>query len=747
MEEINLEEFESESFDMEAFESESFDMEAFESESFDMEAYESDEPKREKKTIEYRPSILQCFALQLIVPLTLLWDELIFHAYVNGGFSSATLPYLILFPLAIGSVVAVITGRLGRIATIVINWIVIGAAVIWFVAQGVYHNMVQVYLTLSITTNAEEAAEFKSETFDAVIRTLPLILLLLVPVAAYILLTVFKVIRHAKVEWRLVILPVLVAAECFVFASFLLMGEESVETGRYDLFFKDWENDRGVTDMGVSISFFKDLKQLITYDPEDVGDIDPVSASALKPIVVVKEATPSPTLSPTPAPTRAPADTPTPTPTPTPSPTPVDRSPHVLDIDFAALAENESNQALKTIHEYFAAAEPTNKNEYTGLCKDFNLIMLTCETFTPYAVDENLTPTLYKLVNNGFVFNNFYTPRWITSTSDGEYVACTGLLPDLQKSNSFSRSANNSMPLCFGHIFKGMGYSARAFHDHDYKYYDRDKSHPNMGYEWIAQGNGLELTKQFPESDVEMMEATIPMYINDEHFCAYYMTVSGHMVYNWNDNAMSRKNREFVEDLPYSEACKCYLAANIELDRAMEYLLSELEKAGKLENTLIVMSGDHYAYGLKKEEISELLGHKVETEFELYKNHCVIWSGAFKENVVVDKYCCSLDIMPTVLNLLGIEYDSRLYMGTDMLSNMPALVQFKSGSFITDFMRYNATTGKSEWFVEVNLNDEEKKEYVNVWKSITKTKLNISRAILNNDYYKTIVDQLWWMKE
>ena len=178
------------------------------------------------------------------------------------------------------------------------------------------------------------------------------------------------------------------------------------------------------------------------------------------------------------------------------------------------------------------------------------------------------------------------------------------------------------MPFGFGWIFKKLGYSARAYHNHTYTYYHRDETHPNMGYDYKgAKGGGLDVKMTWPESDLEMMEKTIPEYIGDEKFHTYYMTVSGHMDYNFTGNSMSVKNRDYVKDLNLSEEAQAYLACQKELDLALEYLLAQLEKAGVAEKTVIVLSGDHYPYGLEKDKIDELAGHTVEENFELYKSH------------------------------------------------------------------------------------------------------------------------------
>ncbi len=381
-----------------------------------------------------------------------------------------------------------------------------------------------------------------------------------------------------------------------------------------------------------------------------------------------------------------PSLTPEITPTPTPQ---IVYEPNVMDIDFETLIAGEQSKTLLEMHQYFSERTPTMQNEYTGLFAGKNLIFLTAEGFCSYAVDPELTPTLYKLANTGFVFNNFYNPLWWVSTSDGEYVACTSLIP---KSGvwSFYQSRNNDMYFCLGNQLGRLGYSTRAYHNHTWDYYRRDVSHPNMGYDYKGLGHGLEVKKTWPESDLEMMEVTIPEYIGDLPFHTYYMTVSGHMNYTFMGNSMASKHKDEVAHLELSENARAYLACQMELDRALEYLLEQLEEAGQLENTVICLSGDHYPYGLDKSVIDELAGHEVDETFEIYKSTLILWSGDMPEPVVVDKPCESLDIIPTLSNLFGLDYDSRLLMGQDILSDSPGLVILSNRSFISELGRYDS---------------------------------------------------------
>lgn len=416
---------------------------------------------------------------------------------------------------------------------------------------------------------------------------------------------------------------------------------------------------------------------------------------------------------------------------------------NVLDIDFDTLENNEFNETIKTLHKYFKSVSPTEQNEYTGMFKGKNLIYITAEGFDSIAVDKDITPTLYKLVNNGFVFKNYYQPLFTVSTSDGEYMFMNSLIPK-EGVWSFYRSSNIKMPFSLGTEFNKLGYNTvNAYHNHTYSYYNRDESHPNLGFNvYKGCGNGLELLmncKRWPESDVEMIDATINDYINSDKFMIYYMTVSGHLNYTFTGNSMSYKNKELVKNLPYSEHVKAYIAANIELDRALEKLMNYLSEAGKLENTVIVLSPDHYPYGLKSYELNEVSKTDRSDKFEMFHTSLIIYNSAMEKNVVVNKYVSSIDVLPTVYNLFGVNYDSRLLMGTDALSKSEGLVMLSDRSWINENGKYNSMTGKFTSF-----NNSLPEDYVSKINSKVYGKFTTSSLLLYEkdgkylDYYSKL---------
>jgi len=407
---------------------------------------------------------------------------------------------------------------------------------------------------------------------------------------------------------------------------------------------------------------------------------------------------------------------------------------NTMDIPFDDLINTEKNQAIRNMHEYFSSVQPTKKNEYTGRYEGKNLILITAEGFSPYAVRKDITPTLYKMQEEGFKFKNFYTPTWGVSTSDGEYVACTGLLPK-EGIWSFYKSSANFMPLAMGNQLKKEGYETKAYHNHYFDYYYRNMSHPNLGYIYKGLGNGLDITETWPESDLEMIELTVPEYIDNEPFHTYYMTVSGHLQYTFTGNYIAAKNRSLVEALPYSNNVKAYLACNIELDKAMERLIQELEKKGIAEDTLIAISPDHYPYGLTLAEINELADSEIKGDYDLEKGVFLLWSKGM-EPVEIDKPCSSLDIIPTLSNLMGLDYDSRLLMGRDILSDSEALVMFPDRSFMTDKVFYNARTNEVKALTGEDIEDS----YIKERADTVLSKFKYSALILDSDYYRRILD-------
>lgn len=655
-------------------------------------------------------------------PLYCLFAESVVRVCVYRGFPAGTLTAMF-SALTFGCLWNLLTLCFPNIWNRVFFYLGSGLVGIYSCVQLIYFTVFNRFFSLRLMfTVGTDVLDFKEQIIQTIGMRWYGIVLLIVPVVLRIVLDIGKK-GFEKLSPRTLLFGGGAGGVCYLafFLCLLAGGKEAYSP--WNLYFHEWDASLGTQQLGFFVAAGKDAKSVLFPKEDTYEEVLLVSPKPSK-----KEVTPTPV--PTVTPTGQPEDTPgkdTPSPTPIPTPTPVVY--HEL-YDFEQLAASEKNDTIRNLHTYFGAQTATTHNEYTGMFEGYNLILLTAEGFSPWAVDEELTPTLYRLTHSGFVFENFYTPLWYTSTSDGEYVACTGLLPD--GSNSMTRSAENDMKFAFGNQFARLGYKTYAYHNHTYTYYSRDKSHPNLGYTYKGIGNGLVLpTTCWPRSDYEMMQATVSEYVGNEPFHVYYMTVSGHMSYTFIDNTMANRNRSVVSQLPYSEPAKAYVACNYELEKALTYLIEELEKAGIADRTVIALSADHYPYGLDKVYIDELAGHEVEEEFELYKNHFILWCAGMEETVTVDKVCSSLDMAPTLANLFNLPFDSRLYPGKDILSEEPGLVIFDNKSFLTDTVAYSTKTREAKSLDGTPVSEE----YLNEKILEVKQKFAASKGILNNDYY------------
>lgn len=628
--------------------------------------------------------------------LFIVYEELVFSCIIFKTFP-ASFGLIILFSIPIAIVLNLITSVFKPKVNKIITYIITIALIIIFGAQIVYYSMYEAIISFFSMMHGGQVTEFMEVIIDVVLRNWYGILLFIIPLIILIILSKKKVITFEKnsikqiaIKITSVLIIQLIALLCVNF-----INTDDMYSNK-NLYYNIHVPKVTANRMGLLTTMRLDLQRFIFGFEEKLS----VQTNAI-PKEEEKD------------------------------------SYNITYIDFDKLIKNEEDNTIKEMHEYFSSQEASKKNKYTGMFKDKNLIVLVGESFSSLAIREDLTPNLYKLYKEGFQFDNFYTPIFPVSTADGEYITDTSLIPK-EGVWSFLRVAGNYMPYSYANVFEKQGYSSNAYHNHTATYYERDKYIETMGYNsYLAVGTGLEDrmdTSNWPNSDYEMVKTTVDDYINNEKFMAYYMTVSGHMNYTKIGNMMVYRNWDQVKDLPYSNKAKGYLAANIELDKAVGELLSRLEQVGKLEDTVIVISGDHYPYGLTLGEINELSTFERDDKFEKFRMPFLIWSGSMKGPIKVEKIGSSLDVLPTVLNLFGAEFDSRLLMGRDILSDSDPIVIFSDRSFITDKGRYNSLT--EQFTPNEGVTVEE--GYVDKINTIIYKKYQMSRLILENDYYKHV---------
>ena len=645
----------------------------------------------------------------LLFCFTCVYVELCLHLCVYHKVDRQII-YPILFALIGGIIFSLLTSYLPRILRQIVGILLVTVEVLFAEVQLVYQCIFGNFMPISQVSMGENViTNFNSQLVYGIIRNLPRILLLLLPLLAAILCLVLRKVPALKqrLRWKqaqasFAALLVLL----LVTAGLLFVGRNKPFSVYKTLANVNTSTDSSYKKVGMLATTVQELHYMVSGGEDEVTYFTPSSLE-----------------------------------TSTAQQTYTSNSYNVIeDIDFAKLAGSTDSAILKATDEYLAKVTPSRKSNYTGLLKDYNLITICAESFCPWFISEELTPTLYKMTHTGIIFENYYG-SFQSVTTNGEYTMCMGLFPDMSRTktdSSFNVAGTNYLPFCLGNALNEMGYTSYGYHDYIGDFYNRNITHANMGYNFKAADSGLNVKIDWPSSDLEMMEASVDDYINSSSpFHAYYMTFSGHYQYNW-DNAMSAKNRAAVEDLPYSDPVKAYIACNLELEYALEYLVQRLEEAGIADKTCIVLTNDHYPYGLTEEEYNELAGQTLDTKFEKFRNSFICYVPGLSQNIVVDEYCSTEDILPTLLNLFGAEYDSRLLAGTDVLSSGVHAAILSNRSFLTKAFRYDADT---ETVIPANEGIVISDELLQAYRQYVDNKFKLSSNIVNSDYYAHVFNK------
>ncbi|MBQ5671822.1 MAG: LTA synthase family protein [Oscillospiraceae bacterium] len=629
--------------------------------------------------------------------------ETLLHAAVFGEFAPR-FALVIGFSAPIAGILTLLTGFLPKKASFPLSILLTLVLILLYGSQIVYNAVFgSLYSLAMMTLGGDALGAFWKETFLTMMEHILPLLLLFVPLIVLILLRVFAsfAFDRSNKYCRIALAVVTVLVQAATVAC-LLIGGTGYFTNHYFYNSIDTTTDQATDRFGLLTAMRLELT--VREGEENSYYTEEQTEEIVEEVVEY----------------------------------------NVLEIDFDHLNTLTENKKQIAINDYCKSLTGTNKNEYTGMLSDYNLILLCAESFSTAAIDPVLTPTLYRLANEGIIFNNYYN-TYPNTTTDGEYSLCFGLFPDTARgksASSFYASRGSYEPFTLGNIFlEQKGIQSYGYHNYYGSYYGRNQSHPNIGYQMKFAGKGMKFSNAWPASDLEMMEQSIDDYLGQEQFHAYYMTFSGHYKYDRYINGIAELNWDLVKDLEYSDPAKAFLSCNIELDKSLQYLMERLEAEGVADKTAIVLAGDHFPYGLTDEQYSELIGYEID-KFSKFKSTLIFWVGGLEENIVVDEYCCNVDVLPTILNLWGFDYDSRMLAGTDVFSDGEHVAILIDKSFYTDKVWLNASSGEIKYLVP---EDQLPPGYVDNMIQSIKTKFTISSDILTTAYYNLAFgkDKVW----
>ncbi len=648
------------------------------------------------------------------LPVAVCFLELLFHVWVGGSISAAAVLNLVGFSLLFGGILnflaATLPPKASKWASALSVFFFAAVVMVELLVEQAYGSFMRP--TRILTGAAGVLTDYTDVVVEMTLNNWWRILIALIPM---ILVAVSGPTKaEGRRRWVVLTLILCLVGGCSGFCGL------SLYPGGIDGYLSQYDFNAAIQEYGVVVSMVTEISGLGNQDNGmtlDFAEIPPA------PAVPVQEDSSDP---------EAQEEVKT-------------YAPHVIPgLDFAALAQAESDSSMRTLYSYLAAQTPAMENEYTGLFKGKNLIFITAEAFNYTVIDPELTPTLYRLTTQGIEFTNYYEPLWSGCTSGGELVNLSGLAMNCEMNTYSKQKPFNTI----GSQLMKEGYFSRAYHNNIYTFYDRHKTHVNLGYEeFIGMSNGMEegVKDVWPQSDLEMFDFTVPQYIDKQPFSIYYMTVSGHCRYNRLGNAQSKKNWDLVQHLPYSDGVKAYIACNLELEKGLASLVKQLEDAGIADDTVIVMAPDHYPYGLgtawglKHDGLAELYGVSKYDLFQRDKNTLIIWSGCLEDmDLKIDAPVCSVDILPTLSNLFGVTYDSRLSVGRDVLGSEEAISLWPDYSWVTELGSYAAANRKFTPAEGAEIPDG----YVERISSIVTNKVKFSRMVQNAPFFTKLQEEL-----
>ncbi len=513
----------------------------------------------------------------LLFPLFLLYDEIVLRLLSGQGWFSHA-GYVFGFAFFMALLLAGLTlwiPRRPRRVTVMVILTVIG---VYFAIECVIHNVFVNYLapTNLFSEGGNVADKYHDQLVRSILFGIPKGLLFIVPPIIYYNLARKRARREPYPKWLAALLAALGIGGTFLMAGAAISGPQGATyTAQFNF-------TRATDTFGLVTSTRLSLRNSVFGNPWSSFHTEEDPAG--------------PTEAPTPTP-KPPKSSGTPSPAPTPFPVPEGRN--EMDIDFDKVWGGE---AVQNLTQYIKKRKPTSKNAYTGLFEGKNLIMIAAESYTGCFISPELTPTLWRLTHNGFYFSDYYQVEWGGSTTTGETSILVGIAPQWGDQAMIYTAGNNNY-FTMGNQLQRLGYSSIAFHNGSSNYYQRQNTHLNLGYnQWVANDTGIaDLCGKGWVQDRQMFENTIPLYIDHSPFSVYYMTISGHAPYNTTENYNVQNHYERVNAIvgdKYKEITKYYLCYQMELEDALTLLVEKLEEAGIADDTVIMLVGDHYPYGL-----------------------------------------------------------------------------------------------------------------------------------------------------
>lgn len=369
-------------------------------------------------------------------------------------------------------------------------------------------------------------------------------------------------------------------------------------------------------------------------------------------------------------------------------------------------------------------------DNYYGILKGKNVIYVLMESIDSWLVTKDVMPTLYNLEQTGLNFTNRYSPSFGGGqTINSEFAMNTGLYA-VENSKAIYNYDKNDFSASLANKLKENNYSAISIHTNTGSFYNRTYFHQALGYDKhyaLADMGNINHTdyNYYNDSSLVKNDEVYNLIVREEPFFSFIISYSAHVPYDdTNDRCISNPYNLNVEG---NKELSCIRNLAHETDEMLRILIERLKKDNLLDNTVLVLATDHYAYGYG-DQASIKKFKNTNNDYLLQKVPLVIWSPNLKHNNI-DTLMDTADILPTLLYMMGIDYNENYYIGTNVFSsNHDNFVYFSSDTFYDGKTLYDSNTK--------NINNANIDETI---KTIRK-KIDLNNKFIISDYFKSVRD-------
>ena len=392
---------------------------------------------------------------------------------------------------------------------------------------------------------------------------------------------------------------------------------------------------------------------------------------------------------------------------------------------------DEINDEINTNKKLSSPVMSTvDDNNYYGILKGKNVIYVLMESIDSWLVTKDVMPTLYNLEQTGLNFTNRYSPAFGGGqTINSEFAMNTGLYA-VENSKAIYNYDKNDFSASLANKLKENNYSAISIHTNTGSFYNRTYFHQALGYDnhyALTDMKNINHTdyNYYNDSSLVKNDETYNLIVREEPFFSFIISYSAHVPYDdTNDRCISNPYNLNVEG---NKELSCIRNLAHETDEMLRILIERLKNDNLLDNTVLVLATDHYAYGYG-DQASIKKYKNTNNDYLLQKVPLVIWSPNLKHNNI-DTLMDTADILPTLLYMMGIDYNEDYYIGTNVFSsNHDNFVYFSGDTFYDGKTLYDSNTK--------NINNANIDETI---KTIRK-KIDLNNKFIISDYFKSVRD-------